>query len=335
MYFSTFISGTEEVVKKALKSSLSSVEILLVLDGLIVYKTESDINEIINCRFLNNSFILLKQFNRSVESSKLVEYLLSDQSHLGAAKRIIDPGKSVRIITSFRNQTIALEKNKLIKLEEIVCKKLNLKINRSLPDYEIWLITRDDEFSFIGLRFTSSKNPHTKLHQGELRSELANILCLTAEIENNELVLDPFAGYGAIVFECSEYFKARQIIGLENNEQVFKILKNKTKHLDNVKVHNVDAFNNQIVKDRSIDKIITDPPWGIYDDSLDKYDFYNRLFGELKRILKNNSTVVLLATRDNNIKTMLDKWSNFNLTDEYAILVSGKKASIYKLNFIL
>lgn len=62
-YFSTFISGLGEFIAEQLKKDLDAVEINLLLDGLVVYKSSSPVEKIKQLRYLNNSFQLLGNIN--------------------------------------------------------------------------------------------------------------------------------------------------------------------------------------------------------------------------------------------------------------------------------
>lgn len=327
MYFSTFITGAEDIVKNTLKKTVKDIEITLILDGLIVYKTSSSIDEIKKCRFLNNSFILIKQFKKEIKPSNLTKIFINDQSILDTFKKSVKPGASFRVMASEQNQTISLDNNILKTAENIIEKKLDFKLNRSLSDYEFWFISRKEKYSLIGIRFTKNTNQHDKLHKGELRSELANLLCIVADIQRNDVILDPFAGYGSIVFECSKYFNANKILAGENDDKVYPFFKKRIKSLNKVVSGYWDGLDNATIKDNSIDKIITDPPWGIYNKNIRVEDFYARMFAEFSRILKDRAILVLLTSRENEIGNTPD----FRVLEQYDILVSSKKASIYKL----
>lgn len=54
-YFSTFTPGFGEVVRAELEKEFSDLRVELLVDGLILYKTEASIGEVSPLRFLNNS----------------------------------------------------------------------------------------------------------------------------------------------------------------------------------------------------------------------------------------------------------------------------------------
>ena len=83
------------------------------------------------------------------------------------------------------------------------------------------------------------------------------------------------------------------------------------------------------MEEKSIDAIITDPPWGHYkinDDAfpVKMFDFFGRLIKDGGRV------VVLYANEDNFIKAVP---CCFKLLEKIPILLSGRKAVIYKFIF--
>jgi len=83
--------------------------------------------------------------------------------------------------------------------------------------------------------------------------------------------------------------------------------------------------------DNSINKIITDPPWGLFDKNIDLEHFYNKVLNELNRILIPKGLIVMLTAQKKIFENLINQSKSFKLLEKYNILVSGKKASIYKL----
>jgi len=86
-------------------------------------------------------------------------------------------------------------------------------------------------------------------------------------------------------------------------------------------------------KSGSIDKIITDPPWGIsVGTDLNLLDFYSKMLTEFRRVVKTNGRlIILMGNKEIFEKVLKSYFSDFKLEEKYDILVSGKKASVYKL----
>jgi tRNA G10 N-methylase Trm11 len=79
---------------------------------------------------------------------------------------------------------------------------------------------------------------------------------------------------------------------------------------------------------------VTDPPWGQFSQIDNLQDFYIKMLREFYRVLKiGGIAVVLNGNRElfEELVTAKNIGYKFDMVMEYKILVSGKKASIYKL----
>jgi len=336
LYYSTFITGTQEIVKKVLKEKLKDVKIDLLLDGLVVYKTDKPLNQIKSLRFINNSYFLLKMFKEKgdCEPQELIKSAISGPEIISnVPKSALKGVKSFRVIASRENQLISVDKQILQKVEGLLEKKLKLEVNRTLPDVEVWFLTRKEGYGFIGLRMTKTPNYEKTLQKGELRPELANIMCILAEFKPSDVVLDPFAGYGAIPLECGRSFRVGQIFAGEKDKEVFKVLQEKTRDSKpKMVVGRWDALNLSSLTNNSVDKIVTDPPWGFYgSQEQDLKTFYKDMLGEFIRVVKPKGTIVIVTAQKEMFEDLIKEFSSLNLEDKYDVLVSGKKAAIYKI----
>lgn len=335
-YFSTFASGLADVVKTALKSKIKDSEIKLVLDGLVVYRSDIGSDKIKEIRFFNNSFLLLSFFeNLNSDPLRLMaRQVLHNPDLVAKVKKYIPKkNRSFRIVTSQENQLVSVDNNLLKDLEELLSQTTGLAVNRTNPDGEIWFLWRREGYGFVGLRITKTPNYEKTLHKGELRPELANLMCLIAEPKNSDVILDPFAGYGAIPLECSKSFSVGKIMASEKDKGVFQLLQERVKKLDSkVIVGRWNALNLDALTDNSVDKIITDPPWGFYleqDENLT--NFYQQMLKSFSGVLKNGGLMVILMGQKELFESVLGEFSGLKLLGKYDILVSGKKAAIYKI----
>lgn len=333
-YFSTFISGCQNIVNVALKKKLEDVKIELLLDGLVVYKTNKEIEKVKDLRFLHNTFILFKYFNEPFTTTDLIKHVLQHPKIIPYVH--LKDVSSFRVIASRENQLVTINKKMLVKTETFLASKLCLKIDRTSPDTEVWFLTRNEGCAFIGLRITKKPNYEKILHKGELRPELANIMCVIADIKPTDIVLDPFAGYGSIPIECVKYFEVEKVFAGEKDKKVFEVLRNKSKEIGNrLVVGKWNALNITALTDNKIDKIITDPPWGIYENIEINIDvYYKNMLKEFSRLLKNNGKVIILTAQKKIFEKLIEDFTRFKLLKKYSILVSGKKASIYKIKKI-
>jgi len=335
-YFSTFASGLSDVVEPALKNKIKDLDIKLVLDGLVVYGSNIESDKIKEIRFFNNSFVLLS-FIQGLKTNPLpamMKQVLQSPDSIAKVKKYM-PKKncSFRVVTSQENQLVSVDNNLLRNVEELLSQTTGLAVNRTNPDCEIWFLWRREGYGFVGLRITKTPNYEKTLYKGELRPELANLMCLIAEPKPSDVVLDPFAGYGAIPLECSKSFSVGKVIAGEKDKAVFQILQEKVnKATSEMVVGRWDALHLNSLTDNSIDKIITDPPWGFYlEQDKNLPDFYTKMLEELARVLKPYGLMVILMGQKELFEGILGKFSGLKLLEKYDILVSGKKAALYKI----
>ncbi len=335
-YFSTFASGLGEVINSALKDKVKDLEIKLVLDGLVVYASNSKSDKIKEIRFFNNSFVLLsliQGLNIDPLRAMMKQVLQNPDLAIKAKKYIPKKNLSFRIVTSQENQLVSVDNNLLKNLEELFSQTTGLAVNRTNPDCEIWFLWRREGYGFVGLRITKTPNYEKTLFKGELRPELANLMCLIAEPKPSDVILDPFAGYGAIPLECFKYFSIGKVIAGEKDKAVFQILQEKViKAASKMVIGRWDALHLNSFTDNSIDKIVTDPPWGFYlEQDKNLPDFYTKMLEELARVLKPYGLMVILMGQKELFERILGRFSELKLLEKYDILVSGKKAAIFKI----
>ncbi len=90
------------------------------------------------------------------------------------------------------------------------------------------------------------------------------------------------------------------------------------------------------MNNESIDKIVTDPPWGHFlGKNLNLVDFYTQMLNSFYRVLRHSGLVVILIGERELFENLLSGLSHkLLLTQKYYTLVSGRKAGVYKLKKI-
>jgi len=323
-------------VELELKRMLADIKILKLLDGLVIYESTSTIQDIQKLRFLNNSFIWLSQstYLDGQKPESVVEQLLRmsdfNRSREATSLKFV---KFFRAIVSKENQTIPIDRSLLEKIEAKIFYSTHLKVHRTLPDIEFWFIFRKEEISLFGARITPlGKETTRKYNKGELRQELAHLLVLLSDHQKEDVILDPFAGSGAIVLERVQSFPYKKFFAGDNKEDLVEELKRKTKWgQQKIIVEKHDALNLDNLDDGSINKIITDPPWGLFERPQENMvDFYKKMLLEFYRVLVDGGMTIILVGQEAGFEAALTD-SNFKVETKLSILVSGQKASVYKL----
>lgn len=340
-YFSTFIVGTEKIIEGKFRKQPGRIRIISLHNGLVIYESNYSLSDIQGFKFFNNSFLLLEKFNVA-SADYLVPYALkylinSKGTDFNKVRNYLSKNRArtFKITVSLENQTAPLIKPLIEKLENKIVKLTKLKLSPKNPDVEFWILIRSEKFNLFGIRIIRKKDSLSS-EKGQLKPELAHILCYLSQPSQCDVFLDPFSGNGAIPMERLRSFPFKKIISAEIDNRLVSNLKRKIRSGENVIIEKGDALNLANIKNDTIDKIVTDPPWGFYKEtSLPIQDFYQKMLQEFYRIIKPNGIVVILIGNKLLFEDVLGEFNNkFILLESHNILVSGKKASIYKIKGI-
>lgn len=326
-FVSTFTTGFKKVVEKNLPEIVSGCKILNIYDGIVHYKFNGNSHDLEKVVYFNNTFFVIKSWcNFSGNFSTMVNDFCNENKYL-----LISKG-SFRTRFVRENQFEKIDKKLVIKVEENVLKRSKLKIDRVSPSTEIWFDIRREGFAFCGQLISKREFTEKNLNKGELRPELAYLMCCFAELKENDVIAEPFCGYGSIPIQLAKKFRFLHLYVSDIDEEKITALKEKKyfKQNDFVSVEVQDAFSLKQIKDNSVDVIISDPPWGFFEDVGDIALFYDKMFCSFKRILKNDGKMIILSARKDELEYAAEK-NNYKIIERVDTLVNGKKACVYMI----
>ena len=328
-FISSFITGFQHVVEKNLPQILAGVKILHVFDGLIHYQYAGDshnLDKIIN--FKNTFFVLKTMKGKGLNFPSLVGAVSSEKKYY-----LINKG-TFRVRFQNENQFVKVDKNISKKAEETVLHNSKLHLDRLSPTTEIWYSIRREGFAFCGQLISNREFTEKNLNKGELRPEIAYLICCYADLNQDDVVAEPFCGYGSIPVQLIKKFRFQKLFASDIDKEKISINMQKKQLKDNpqIELSVNDAFVLPQIIDRSVDVVITDPPWGYFEQIDDIGEFYKKMFTSFKRILKENGRMIILSARKDEIeKAALEM--NVQILSSLHTLVNGKKASLYKMTF--
>jgi tRNA (guanine6-N2)-methyltransferase len=341
-YLSTFVAGLGGPVRSALEERLPDARIEIELDGLILYESGREAAAIRGLPFFNNSFLVLKTLSglgagRGEEVlNEMLAAMLRDGDLAGRIPRHLKG--TFRLVTSWSNVLTAVDRELLEKVEERIAAAGRLRPHRGRPDHELWLSYRSEGHGFLLLRLTRHAAYEKLLEKGTLRPEIAWMLCWLSEPREGELMLDPFCGSGAIPMmraSRATQFPRGLVLASDLDAALVEKLKARVKDDDlkrRVVVRQGDARHLSRYEDGSIHKIVTDPPWGSFQElAAGPESFYREVLTELARVLAPGGLAVILLARTDFLLPLLATLPALNLVESWPILVSGKKAEIFKL----
>jgi tRNA G10 N-methylase Trm11 len=84
--------------------------------------------------------------------------------------------------------------------------------------------------------------------------------------------------------------------------------------------------------EQAFDAIITDPPWGMYEETAKPLqEFYNDMLQIFAKILRPGGTAVILTAKTLELAKSIAGSKTFKINTSFPILLSGKKAEIFRL----
>ena len=316
-FVSSFITGFQELVQQDLSARFPKIKILNLMDGLVHYRFDGDSRELEKIFYFNNTFFVLKTMKgRGLNFNSLVGAVTSSKNYF-----LVNKG-SFRIRFVQENQFAKVDKALTRRAEDYVLANSKLKLDRLSPTNEVWFSIRREGFAFCGELISKREFTEKNLNQGELRPEIAYLICVYAELPENAVVSDPFCGYGSIPVQLGKRFKCSKIFASDIDKSKVELLKNK------FDVRQADAFELAHIPDNSLDAIITDPPWGLWENIPDIQDFYNKMFMSFHRVLKPQGTMTILSARTKELEAAAAA-QGLKIQKSLHTLVNGKKATIY------
>lgn len=339
-YLATFISGTQCIIEKILRERLNNLKINCIMDGAVDFETDITYDSL-NFFCFNNIFLVLDHI-QSDDHSTAINLLICD---ILFKKRIdialLKHGskiKTFRIVASRENQLIPVDSSLKEKLEKFIHIHSGLSVKKDTSDTEFWLYSRNEGHCYFLRRLSKHTSYDKMLHKGELHPELAYMMCKLSNPKFSDVVLDPFCGYGSIPTQRSKRFPFTRIYAFDIKEEAVIATRNKygNRLPRGLTVKKLDiAHINRELDPESIDTIITDPPWGIYEEfKISIVEFYNNFMTSFSSLLKIGGYLVILTAKKDEFNQLLYGFPEFKLIDIYHILVSGKKSAIYVIKKI-
>jgi 23S rRNA G2445 N2-methylase RlmL len=204
--------------------------------------------------------------------------------------------------------------------------------NHAPVDLDIRVLIEQD-WLLVGIRLGEiplHRRPY-KLHSlpGSLKPPVAYCLCLLADIQTGQTVLDPMCGAGTIAIEAAA-LGASHILAADLNPEAVLSARN---NIANAGVHaNVllsDARKLPFA-DSSIDHIVSNLPWGKQVSTTSDLDeTYAALVLEFARVLPIGGRCVLLTDRGDLLLPPVESSRCFHVRETNQISLYGSHPRVY------
>lgn len=329
-YISSFTTGFAEVIRRALPLSLPGAETIAVYDGLVHYRYGGDPKNILRVDYFNNSFYVLRRY----AGSALTFPKMAAKAAGGKLRPLVSKG-TFRIRFSRENRFEKVDRSACAAVERAVCAASGMKPDRVNPQSEFWFIIRSENVGFFAELLQKRAATEKTLQKGELRPELAFLLCVYAGLTPPArlTVCDPFAGRGAIPLQLAARFQAEKLIAGDLDPACTEALRqNPALKKPGVQILTEDARALPSVPDGAVDLIVTDPPWSYYEQIDDITGFYAEMLRSFHRVLKPGGRAVVLTARKNELLAAAEA-AGAVVSNQLNTLVNGKKAGVFTIGY--
>lgn len=285
---------------------------------------------VLNIPCFNNHFKVLQMKKGNLSPNQYIrEILRSDNKIVFPSK---GKSKTFRIMISDKNNLVSIDKKNKQDLENLIVRQTSLRVDRALADEEFWILKRSENMAlFMQRLYNHAHKAYDKiLQKGELKPEIAYILNYLSSPSPDDVYLDPFSGSGALAYSRQYYF------GPCKKLYVFDVDPNKIKTIQAITraesitcdIRAVDIFDIcTAIPPHTVTKIVTDPPWGYFEQIENMYSFYCNMLEKLIKITASDADFIILTSREQDFSLALKNYNIINL-QQHDILLSGKKATI-------
>jgi tRNA (guanine6-N2)-methyltransferase len=332
-FFATLIPGAEELAAAILRQRLPDLALQGSFSGALVFSTAVPYSDL-NLFCFHNIFRVLFRASAPPSPAGLEKFLRA----LPAASIDWPPkrrgkARTFRLVVSCKNQLVSVSKAAKTGAEKLIAARTGLRLDRSLPDQEFWALVRDNGQAWFLQRLSRHRAYDKVLHPGELHPELAYMMCWLTAPKPTDVVADPFCGYGAIPLQRCKRFPFARMYASDNAPAPLAVTREKLGNRPHVDIAERDALTLSRTLPEALDAVITDPPWGLYEQvGMELGEFYRLLLQELARALKPGGRVVVLTAAKDELLSAAEAVPQLTLNARYNLLVSGKKAGLFLLN---
>ena len=319
-YIATFTAGFACVVQDELKKALPDCRILHLYEALVHFRQGGGPDALRHLPFLNNVFFVMKAFQEPAGFSAMVR-----EASARSVTPLIRKG-TFRVRFSDAGQFVSVDPKIMQQAEQQVCNRTQLTVDRLKPRTEVWYIRRQEGTGYYAQLLWRRRVTEKDLAQGELRPEFAYLLCRTIPLTEKSIVCDPFAGSGAIPEQLSHM--VQKVYASDVDPEKVDAMRSRLP--ETIQVQAADATELAYLADASLDAIITDPPWGIFQEGLDLDQLYSKFLREARRVIRPEGCLVLLTARKQELEALADQ-SPWRIEKRIDTLVNGKKAGVFIL----
>jgi len=312
-WYASVNHGLEPIIGEILKDG--GARHIKIMDSAITFSSAAEIKS----RCINNLFAVLSSFMSEsiLDAAKKISRMNFNAPECGQ--------KTFRVIIMDCGKLRAIPGSLMTDIERNVSRQTGLSADRANPGAEIWLNRRNDKTTYFMVRAHKHAPFEKTLKQGELRPDVAAVMVYRARIGKQSAVADMFGGWGGITAALIETGRYGKIYTGDINHECVRYQQERFRNKRGCIVQKWDALALPLA-DRSIDSVITDPPWGEYED-ISLTAFYNGFIKEAARVLRPGGSLIFLTSAYAQACRALSD-CNFSF-DAAPLKINGKNAFLF------
>ena len=332
-YLLFFPAGMGDLAAAGVSRELTDARQKYRDDSAFIFSSSSSVTTVAALSFATNAFLVLTRTNRGHIEGGLRQ--LAQRVRKAPIARLPREALQFRVMISMDGRLTSASARSRALLEDALSDKTGGQLARRGSGTEYWVIGRRDLNELIlGLRLTiKTKTGKTKpaTVKGALSEQLAALLVGASQPRPADVFLDPFAGSGSLVrarqaWRGHAFWYNDTDPGRADPTLRRDLRKNSAGHF-----LSEDALTLPSIPDGSIDVIVTDPPWGEYEQLImPRSEFYAALAASFDRVLNPvTGRFVILAGRQSaaELTTALSAFP-FKVATTYPVLVHGHPACV-------
>lgn len=346
-YYVSTALGLEDVTWSEINAKLKNVQLDEKKDRQLSFSYSGDHKNLLNIRTAENIYIhigtitgLTRSRNslgdifRIVSSFNFdVPLLIHKDIHGGKGKKRL----TFRVFSTMVGRHNFRRVDAQNSVESALMKKYDWKHDLETPILE-FMMELEEDTAYFGLRLTDERlnrwGYKTSHLPASLKPPIAHCLVQLSNPIPPDVFIDPMCGVGTIAIERAFAYPYQRIMAGDLDEDYVNSARDNAR--SSRKAIDLMLWNASMlpIKDQSIDKLVSNLPFGKQISSHDENQYlYATFFKEMKRIMKVNGKAVLLTTENDLMKDIISRYKNISINKQLWVEISGLKAVIYVLIF--
>lgn len=317
--------GLGDLVAAALRID-AHVRLLYADDSAVLVETKTSPAEIGRLSYLKNCFAVLGSVRRRTDLRQAMDAVSGRVPHWSLSRT----GRPFRLMFSEDGRLTGVPANSRGRLEAAVSRATGGRFTPRGGGDEYWMIARRDleEVLFAQRLARPAAQPPPK---GALAHDVASLIVSSIGPHGpTDVVLDPFAGTGALIAaRVQQPFREAICADIGYRDGSAQLIPQLAR-TSRVRQLAEDARSLPSVGTDSVDVVVTDPPWGEFDQSIGPVEpFFAEALATIRRVLRPGGRIAMLTARRLAAPLRTD-WTSHDLKPvrSFQLLVNGHPASL-------